>query len=212
MSKELSHIGMPRRSGRYPWGSGEDPQQRNKSFLGQVDELKKKGLSEVEIAKGLGMTTSQLRARVSIASSELRKSNVAMAQKLKEKGYSNTAIGERMDVNESTVRSWLNPAIQERSELAMATANMLKESVDKKGYVDVGAGAERYIGVNRTKLKTSIEMLKDEGYLVSYITVEQLGTGKNTNVMVLSKPKNEEVREIIKLKNSGLDEVQISRN
>ena len=22
---ELAHYGMPRRSGRYPWGSGEDP-------------------------------------------------------------------------------------------------------------------------------------------------------------------------------------------
>ena len=29
---ELKHYGTPRRSGRYPWGSGDDP-QRNKNFL-----------------------------------------------------------------------------------------------------------------------------------------------------------------------------------
>ena len=41
MNKELSHYGIPRHSGRYPWGSGDDPEQRNKSFLGKVEDLKK---------------------------------------------------------------------------------------------------------------------------------------------------------------------------
>jgi len=31
MAKELSHYGMKRRSGRYPWGSGNDP-QHSKDF------------------------------------------------------------------------------------------------------------------------------------------------------------------------------------
>ena len=39
-SDELKHYGMPRRSGRYPWGSGENP-QRNGDFLSRVEELKK---------------------------------------------------------------------------------------------------------------------------------------------------------------------------
>ena len=30
---ELTHYGTPRHSGRYPWGSGEDPAQRNKTLL-----------------------------------------------------------------------------------------------------------------------------------------------------------------------------------
>ena len=29
----LMHYGMPRRSGRYPWGSGEDPYQHGKDFF-----------------------------------------------------------------------------------------------------------------------------------------------------------------------------------
>ena len=32
-SSSLAHYGMPRRSGRYPWGSGEDPYQHSKDFL-----------------------------------------------------------------------------------------------------------------------------------------------------------------------------------
>ena len=39
---ELQHYGMPKRSGRYPWGSGDDPYQHGSGdFLGRVDELRK---------------------------------------------------------------------------------------------------------------------------------------------------------------------------
>ena len=184
----LSHYGTPRHSGRYPWGSGQDPQQRSASFLGRVEELKKQGLSEVEIAKGMGMTTSQLRARKSIAKAEQKKADEAMAVRLKEKGYSNTAIGERMGINESSVRSLLKTAAQDKQDITIATANMLKDSVDEKGYIDIGVGVERHMGITRTKLKTSISLLEEEGYTVHYIPVEQLGTGKKTTVMVLAKP------------------------
>ena len=43
---ELTHYGMPRRSGRYPWGSGEDPYQHGRDFLGRIEELKKNGWTE----------------------------------------------------------------------------------------------------------------------------------------------------------------------
>ena len=43
----LEHYGMPRRSGRYPWGSGEDPYQHgSQDFLSRVEELKKQGWTE----------------------------------------------------------------------------------------------------------------------------------------------------------------------
>ena len=41
ISDALAHYGMPRRSGRYPWGSGEDPYQHSMDFLGRVEKLKK---------------------------------------------------------------------------------------------------------------------------------------------------------------------------
>ncbi|MDF2800243.1 MAG: hypothetical protein K0S61_146 [Anaerocolumna sp.] len=207
----ILHYGTPRHSGRYPWGSGDSPEQRNKSFLGYVDDLRKKGISEVEIAKGMGMTTSQLRNKKSIAKAEQRKADLAEALRLKDKGYSNVAIGERMGINESSVRALLDPALKERSEITDTIANMLKENVEKKGYIDVGIGVERHIGIPRNKLKTSIAMLEEEGYLVTYTQVEQLGTGKNTTVMVLSKPKTKEATEVIKLFNKKMSESDISK-
>ena len=45
----LKHYGTPRHSGRYPWGSGDEP-QRTKSFGTRVSELKKEGMTEAKIA------------------------------------------------------------------------------------------------------------------------------------------------------------------
>ena len=185
---EILHYGIPRRSGRYPWGSGEDPYQRNKSFLAYVDDLHKKGVSEVDIAKGLGISTSELRRRKSLAKNEQRKSDTAEALRLKNKGYSNVAIGQRLNMNESSVRALLNPALEQRNEITESTAKVLKNSVEKKDYIDIGVGVERHLGISRTKLMTAVQKLKDEGYTVHYVQVDQLGTGKKTSVMVLAKP------------------------
>ena len=188
---ELKHYGTPRHSGRYPYGSGDDPEQRDPSLLGQIEDLKKQGLKDTEIARGLGMTTTEFRQQRSLAKAEKRAADASQALKLKDKGYSNVEIGKRMGINESSVRSLLDPAIQERSNITQVTSNMLKDAVAEKGFIDVGAGVERHIGVSRTKLKTAIAALKDEGYTVHYVPVEQLGTGKKTSIMVLAPPGTE---------------------
>lgn len=187
MSEVLLHYGTPRHSGRYPWGSGKDP-QRSTSLLGQIEELKRKGLSETDIAKGLGLTTTQLRAQKSIAKNEKRKADMAMATRLHEKGMSNVAIGKRMGLNESSVRALLDPALEDKTNILKATTNMLKENVDKKGYIDVGSGVEATLGISSTKLATAVSKLAEEGYTVHKVKVEQLGTGKFTTVKVLAPP------------------------
>ena len=64
---ELKHYGTPRHSGRYPWGSGQDPFQNNSSFLGYVEILRAQGFSNTEVAKAMNITTTQLRAKISNA-------------------------------------------------------------------------------------------------------------------------------------------------
>ena len=184
----IEHYGTKRHSGRYPWGSGENPYQRDQGFLASVYDMRKSGMKDVDIAKAMGMTTTILRKRISLANSEIRKADVARAMELKEKGYSNTAIGEAMGINESSVRSLLNPSIHERSEIAKTTADVLKNAVDSKGYIDIGAGTEYQLGISRTKLGTAVQLLKEDGYTVHNIKVEQLGTGKMTTVQVLCPP------------------------
>jgi hypothetical protein len=184
----LAHYGILRKSGRYPWGSGKDQDARNKMFLDHVEDLRKQGLSEVDIARGLGITTTELRAAKSIAKTAHRQAQIGQAQRLKDKGYSNTAIGEKMGLNESSVRSLLAPGVKDRTDILNTTSAMLKDQVEKKGYIDIGTGVERHIGVSQTKLNTAVAMLREQGYTVHYVKVQQLGTGQYTTVKVLAKP------------------------
>lgn len=185
----LEHYGILRRSGRYPWGSGGPEHASNESFLGYVEQLRKQGMTEVEIAKAFGVTTTQLRAAKSIAKNEQRQSNIDQAQRLKENGYSNIAIAKRMGLpNESSVRALLAPGVKDRADVLQTTANMLREQVEEKRFIDIGSGVENHLGISKTKLSTAVAVLKEEGYKVHYLKERQLGTGKETTFIVLSKP------------------------
>ena len=51
----LAHYGILRRSGRYPWGSGSTQNKRNKDFLDYIGGLRDKGMTDTQIAKGIGI-------------------------------------------------------------------------------------------------------------------------------------------------------------
>ena len=188
MSDDLFHYGIKRKSGRYPWGSGENPYQRMKSFQSTVKSMRKDGLKDTEIAKQLNMSTTQLRARLSIASDEVRKMDIAEVQKLKNKGLSNVAIAEKMGYPESTIRNYLKSDLEARANITRSNADILADQCKNRGPLDIGAGVEKHMGISKDRLKTAVEMLKDDGYEVYNLQVEQLGTGKYTTVKVLAPP------------------------
>lgn len=189
----LMHYGMPRRSGRYPWGSGDNPYQHSGDFLSRVDELKKQGLKETEIAKTMGLTTTQLRTQMSLAKDERRALQVATAKGLREKGYSLNEIAEKMGFNnDSSVRSLLNETSEARMNQAKATAEFLKKQIDEKGMIDVGTGVERELGISKEKLNQALYMLEMEGYPVYGGRVPQAtNPGKFTTLSVICPPGTE---------------------
>jgi DNA-binding CsgD family transcriptional regulator len=184
----LAHYGILRRSGRYPWGSGGNVAQRSRSFLDLVRELRGKGLTERQIAEGFSMTTTELRAANSIARNSAKQADIGMAQRLKDKGMSNIAIGQRMGINESSVRALLTPGARDKADNLAATSNMLKTEVDNRGFIDVGIGVERHLGVSRSKLDVAIARLKEEGYQLHSVQIDQLGTNTKTTIKVLAPP------------------------
>ncbi len=198
----LMHYGMPRRSGRYPWGSGDNPYQHSGDFLSRIDELKKQGYSETDIAKAMGLTTTQLRTQKSLAKDERRSLQVATAKGLREKGYSLNEIAEKMGfANDSSVRSLLNENSEARMNQAKTTANFLKQMIDEKGMIDVGTGVELELGISREKLRQAIEILKLEGYEEYGGGIPQVtNPGKQTNVKVLCPPGTEH-KEIYNFEN-----------
>lgn len=191
----LMHYGMPRRSGRYPWGSGENPYQHSGDFLSRIEELKAQGNSETDIAKSMGLTTTQLRTQMSLAKAERRAIKVDTAKALREKGYSLNEIATKMGFkNDSSVRSLLNENAEARMNQAEKLAEFLKKQVDEKGMIDVGAGVERELGANisKEKLNQALYILELEGYPVYGAGVPQVtNPGKQTNLKVLCPPGTE---------------------
>lgn len=200
----LMHYGMPKRSGRYPYGSGEDPNQHSGDFNSRVDEMIKKGMSETEIAENLGLTTGQYRTQRSLARAERRGIDYAKARALRDKGYSLPKIAEEMGyASESSVRSLLNTDSEARMSLARKTADIIKKEVDEKGMVEIGLGVERELGVSREKMAQSTYMLELEGYPIYKRRVPQAtNPGKFTTVTVLCKPGTEynEIYDTSKIK------------
>ena len=205
ISEELMHYGMPRRSGRYPWGSGDDPYQHgSRDFLGRVEELKRSGWAETpeNIKKEFGLTTTQYRIEKAIASDERRMLNVARAKSLTADGKTPTQIGKEMGVNESTVRSWLNEKSESRMNEAKNTAKFIKEQIDKKGMIDVGTGVERELGISTEKLNQALYLLEREGYPVYKGGIPQAtNPGKQINQRVICPPgtQHKEIYEFDKI-------------
>lgn len=189
MTEEIKHIGTEE-SGRYPRGSGKDPLQSGHDFTMTVADLRKKGLTEKQIAEGKGISIASLRARVTLDKAEKNKLNTAEAVKLKNKGYSYAAIAKKMEISDHTVAALLDPVIQKRASSTETIANVLKEHIASGKYVDVGAGVEVNLGVSRTKLNASIESLvKNDDFKLHEIYELQQGTGKYTTMKVLTGPE-----------------------
>lgn len=197
----LLHYGMPRRSGRYPWGSGDNPYQHSGDFLSRYNELKKQGLSETEIARAMGFVdkktdrtqTTKLRTQVSLAREERRADLVARARSLREDGLSLNEIAKEMGYsNDSSVRSLLNENSEARMNQARATAEIIKKAIDEKGMIDVGAGVERELGISKEKLNEALYILEMDGYPTYGGRIPQAtNPGKMTTLKVICPPGTE---------------------
>ena len=202
LNDELMHYGMPRRSGRYPWGSGEEPYQHSRDFLGRVEEMRKSGFTYTDengktwtgdnaIAKSLGYNSTDFRTVYAIAKDERRADNVATAKRLRDKeGLNTSEIGRKMGVNESTVRNWFDSNAEYKTKQARETAEFLKKHVDEKGMIDVGKGVERELNISREKLDQALFILQAEGgYEVHGGRFEQVtNKGQMTTQKVLCLP------------------------
>ena len=199
--EELMHYGMPKRSGRYPYGSGKDSYQHHRDFLGRIDELKKSGFTYTDedgktwtgdnaIAKSMGLTSTEYRRQVAWAGYERRLLQVETARALREDGLNNTEIGRKMGINESSVRSLLNPKSEDRMNQAMNTVDFLREQLKEKGMIDVGSDVARDLNISKERLDMALDYLeKAEGCPVYKGGIPQpTNPGQQTNQRVLCLP------------------------
>lgn len=188
-SEELTHYGTPRHSGRYPWGSGENPYQSLIGFRKHVFSMREQGVNDVQIAKSMGMNTAQLRKELSRAYHEQKAYEQALAVKLLDKGMSANAAAKRMGLAYNTFKNLVDPTMQKRRTINQENADILKKLVDEKGYIDVGAGSEHQLGISKTRLSNIVAMCQNDGYeLYNNIRVRQITGNHDTTIKVLAKP------------------------
>lgn len=179
----LMHYGVKRRSGRYPWGSGENPFQHGGDFLSRVEELQAQGKSEKEIADELKMSTTDLRMQVRVAKHERRTILADRAKSLREEGKTLDEIAKIMGYNnDSSVRALLNENTASNKNKARQTAERLKQELAEKGALDVGTGAERELGVSTGVLQEALFILETEGYNRFGVGVPQVNNPKNRTI------------------------------
>ena len=198
----IMHYGVPRRSGRYPWGSGDDPYQHDsRDFLGRVEEMRKSRFTytdehgntysgDTAIAKSMGLSTTQFRTECSIAKDERRMLQVATAKRLRDKeGMGPTEIGKEMGLNESTVRSLLDNKSESRMLAARNAADFIKSQIDSKGMIDVSAGTELQLNISKENMAKALYLLEREGYEIHGGGIPQVtNPGQQTNQKVICPP------------------------
>ena len=190
MQDYISHYGVKRRSGRYPWGSGKDPYQHSGDFLARVTDLKKRGMSEKEIADTIGLSTGELRIQLAIANKQRRAMDVAKVKSLQHQGKSVSEIARIMNKNESSIRSLLDKDAEYKMNACKRTADFLKQQIEEKGQIDIGKGVEIELGISRNMLDEAAYMLQQEGYNLYGVPVQNVtNPDVRTTVMTLA-PKD----------------------
>ena len=206
----VDHIKGDPGSGRFRWGSGQEPFQHAKDFKTRVEQLRFKGepytdaegkfgppgktyTGDTAVAHQMGLTTTEFRLQYTAAKNEVKTDEYRKIQELMDQGYGATEIARKLGYpNESSVRSIMNEDAQRNRELARNTADFLKEIIDERGMIDIGPGQENYLGISRKKLDDAVFLLEQEGYITAgggYKNPTDLAGNHNINLNVVG-PKD----------------------
>lgn len=189
--KALTHYGMPRRSGRYPWGSGDNPYQHSGDWLSRVEEMRKQGKTNKDIMNEFGLTPTDMRLFEGRALHERKQHEYEHIKSLQSDGYSTSEIARMTGKNESSIRSILSDKNKElKLYKADRTADILRKELETKQAIDIGKGVELGLGVSPSTLEEAALILEMEGYGHYGMGLKNPTDprGYQTNMVVLTQP------------------------
>lgn len=191
----LAHIGRsvldgaPVGSGRYPYGSGEEPNQHVRDFRSRVAQMKRDGLSEKEIASSMGMSIRQYRQQVTLSKAEVDREDYFTTKRLMAEGWSVSKIAEKLDCSPKRITDLMARDANAKAKAIDDTVELLKTSLESQGgFIDVGKGSELMVGVSRTKFDAALKRLEEEGYQVQSVPIKQQFGQGNTPFKLLTMP------------------------
>ena len=193
---ELLHAGVGHEdgghSGRWPWGSGKHPRQREGDFIDRYEAAKAEGKTQAEIEEEFGLGYNDIKNLISICKNDRKIALHARIVKMKDQGMSNVAIEKETGIPESTIRNMLKSDYEVKRSAARNTADILKKVCDEKGFIDVGRSTEYSLGVSSSRLKQALLLLEEDGYVTYPVAFDQVtNEGKRTKMLVLTPPGTE---------------------
>lgn len=200
---ELMHEGVGhdenppgRGSGRYGWGTGENPYQHQFSFRSEAARLRKNGLTDAQIAKmliGDNATGVDLKAKIAIEEKNERSIKMSEALKALDVAKGNKSAAARiMGIPISSFNKLVDTNIAENTNKYQNISEYLKKKVDEKGIIDITRGTGITMGVTDYTKNVAVSMLEEDGYIKAYCQIPQAsGGGKKTTMTVLCPPGTE---------------------
>lgn len=186
-------------SGAHMWGSGENPNQRDKSLSKRVSDLKKSGIKETEIANILGFkSTTELRKAITLDTDARKFGDRGIETRIRklyiEEGIkSPTEIARRLGstgISESKVRYWKKKIDEGNIEKVDTVCETLKQQVKDKKMIDVGLGAASVLQVRQSNLDGALKKLQEEGYGLYKISAPNqfYGSDATRSIKTLCEP------------------------
>lgn len=196
----LAHYGVGHlnggNSGRYPWGSGDNPLQRIGAFSDRVKVLRKQGMTDDEISEFLELPNQNaLRILYRADNNRRRAEQVSKVKEMTAKGMGPTAISREMGIPEGTVRSLLNEESNARTLAATNAANEIMKAVDEKGMIDIGGGIETELNISKEKMTEAIAIMQLNGYQVVGASVPQATNPQQRTVLMAAIPPGKDPKE-----------------
>lgn len=159
----LSHTGTPHEgatphSGRYPWGSGKNPGQHPKTFAEHVDSMRKQGMTDKEIARGMKITMSEFENRYFYDK----------VKGMRAKGHTDKEIASKMNMSIRELKARYSIAFTENRKGHVAEAERLLERGLTKQEI-----ANRF-GVNESTVRSWLNKDISDRQSVTMSTVDVL--------------------------------------
>ena len=192
----LIHYGTPRHSGRYPWGSGENPYQHESgtTFLYNYRDIKNrlkaegKDPSDANIAHEMGMSSNEFRRLRTMYRNEEDAAKRSQCIRLRQKGLSRKEIHEKTGIPLRSIDNYISDSYGAKLERREKIVEEVKAHADRIEYMDVGDGVASQLGLTEKQLDTAVAKLCEQGYHVEKIHIEQATNKKKyTTMMVLVK-------------------------
>ncbi|MBR3117652.1 MAG: Hin recombinase [Oceanobacillus sp.] len=145
-----------RGSGRFGWGTGENPNQHQFSFLSEVENLRKNGYSDDEIAKVLispNSKASELKtmifARTSISTSQVQK---LRNNGLTEKQIAQQLLGKDASVNDLKAKLAIAEK-RERQEMVNKVTELYSKTVTEDNPAGNKSEVARQLGIRESSVR-----------------------------------------------------------